>query len=77
MSLRGISLLRSARRVTTIRGIGGSLRTSTAASAIGATRSHTTRDRYFLKPLKETEPEPHYEYGYLNEPATVEVSPGM
>lgn len=68
MSLRGVSLLRSARRVTTIRSAGGALRT------LGATRSHTTRDRYFLKPLKETEPEPNYDYRFLAEPATVEVS---
>lgn len=74
MSLRGVSLLRSARRVTSIRSTTGPLRT---LGALGATRSHTTRDRYFLKPLKETEPEPNYEYRFLAEPATVEVSRGM
>lgn len=73
MSFRGIAhSLRplSARRVTSIR--------AGALGTLGATRSHTTRDKYFLKPLKETEPEPTYEYRFLAEPATVEVSgPGL
>lgn len=38
-------------------------------------RTHTTRDRYFLRPLQSEAPSPTYDYKFLTQPASVEVSP--
>lgn len=63
MSFRGISSCIRPLRVTSFR-----------RNAFGATRFHSSRDKYFLKPLRETVDEPTYDYRFLSEPATVEVS---
>lgn len=37
-------------------------------------RTHTTRDRYFLRPLRNEAPSPTFDYKFLSQPASVEVS---
>ncbi|BEI84820.1 hypothetical protein CcaverHIS002_0502210 [Cutaneotrichosporon cavernicola] len=36
-------------------------------------RRHTSRDRYFLRPLQSEAPSPTYDYKFLSKPASVEV----
>ncbi|KAL7422542.1 Arginase, catabolizes arginine to ornithine and urea [Cryptotrichosporon argae] len=50
-------------------------RAPTLADATAGTRAYSTRDNYYLRPLKDAAPAPGYDYKFLRRPAALTIVP--